>query len=181
MLHGHPLSFEATGSRTWVRCCPGLLPTRSQSTTWARSWAGMCTRIVLFTDTFIMTVVRDLPSFPSYGYVFPLDINDFGQVVGTAGLYLPDSSYVLRAVVVSDEGLVDLGTLPGHDVSYGGVINDRGYVAGFSADFEGGRTFLWRDGVMIDTGIAAPPLAMNNLDWIVGGIVDVLGSERAFL
>jgi uncharacterized membrane protein len=121
-------------------------------------------------------IVRDLPSFPSYGYIFPLDINDFGQVVGTAGFYLPDSSYVLRAVVVSDERLVDLGTLPGHDISYGGAINNLGHVPGFSAAFEGGRTFLWRDGVMIDTGIAAPPLAMNNLDWIVGEF-----DERAYL
>ncbi|NUT91771.1 MAG: hypothetical protein HOY78_07040 [Saccharothrix sp.] len=84
------------------------------------------------------TVLQGLPGFTSS----PASINNHGQVAGTA------DGDGFHAVRWSRRGAVtDLGVLPGHDLSRGYGINDRGVVVGSSAtkDFTEERAVLWED------------------------------------
>lgn len=88
--------------------------------------------------------------------------------------------------------IVDLGTLPGHDVSRATNINDRGVVVGWSQPAGGGATprrgFRWTcRGGLEDLGDHKPqdhytPMDVNNRGVITGVMREVDGSSRrAFL
>lgn len=112
--------------------------------------------------------------------VTPGAVNGGGQVTGGWG-----DGDVWRAFLWdSAAGLVDLGTLPGYDSSYGVAINDHGQVIGRASNCcsgdDRGTSFLWDPGAgMIellplhanDSTFAA---AINNSGVVVGvsGLVD---------
>ena len=85
-----------------------------------------------------------------------VDINNQGQVVGTAGLPADtDSSF--HAFLWQNDVLTDLGTLPGDVGSSGDGINSKGQVVGGSFDVDGNfRAFLWENGVMMDLNTLIP-------------------------
>jgi probable HAF family extracellular repeat protein len=98
------------------------------------------------------------------------DVNDHGQVVGTA--QAPEGHS--HAVMWDADGTVhDLGTLGGR-YSSASAINNRGQVVGVATNAsERGRGFIWseRDG-MVDLGLPASefaePLDINGAGVVVG-------------
>jgi probable HAF family extracellular repeat protein len=100
-----------------------------------------------------------------------LDINDFGQVVGTSA----NEEGVQRAFIwTARRGMVDLGGAPG-EATQATSINDFGWTAGTRTDKEGAHAVVWlgRDH-MIDlpnpTGGSSGASAINNRGEVVGGI-----------
>ena len=80
--------------------------------------------------------------------VFPLAINENGQVVGGATL----SSGYEHAFLWQDGTMIDLGT-PGGITSRAGAINNRGQAAVAS----GAHVFRWEAGTMTDLGTMGGP------------------------
>jgi len=121
---------------------------------------------------------------------FPQDINNQGQVVGFSNL--PNDAATHAFLWTEDDGIQDLGTLPGDSWSYAFGINSKGQVVGQSCnmDFSVCRAFLWRDGVMTDLNSlipAASPLSLlaalsiNSREEIVGPALLSTGEVHAFL
>lgn len=120
-------------------------------------------------------VLTDLGTLPggssSYGY----DINNKGQVVGTA----MNSAGQFRAVLWSNGAIVDLGTLPGHTASYARAINDAGQIVGASTTGYpnySSRAFLWENGVMTDLGNVVDSDYVQASD--INNLGQVIGSAR---
>jgi probable HAF family extracellular repeat protein len=116
----------------------------------------------------------------------PTDINNRGQVVGSADM--PGGG----AFLWHNGVITDLGALPGDVVSHGGAINDKGQVIGQSCDMNDScSVFLWQNGVMTDLNTLIPadsPLflfdvgSINSRGEIVGAAVKKSTFEfRAFL
>jgi probable HAF family extracellular repeat protein len=128
-----------------------------------------------------LTIIGALPSTPPNSIAF--DINRRGDVVGHSSVQTP-TAYVNHAFLFTDGALVDLGTLRGHDFSYANGINDRGEIAGLSAD--GGTAahlVLWRDGGISDLGrvpLGTSVTGINNRRQIIGYVVNDVG-VRAFV
>lgn len=115
-------------------------------------------------------------------YSYALDINDFGQVVGTSNSSHGNRGFIWDSV----NGLVSLGTLNNGNVSYAEAINNSGQVSG-SAYYDGNNqaAFIW------DSTNAMQPLQsygettmtrgddINESGSIVGSNSDGLGSFTA--
>jgi len=115
------------------------------------------------------------------------------------GLHRDTSAYRRsHAFVYRDGRVVDLGTLPGDDISVGFGLNDAGWVVGESDRLAADnslsryRAVLWRDGVATDLGTlgggVATARAVNNRGQVVGvsctagdGAVFSCGDYAAFL
>jgi probable HAF family extracellular repeat protein len=100
----------------------------------------------------------------------PFDINEAGQIVGSATVVVPNNSFE-HAFIYSDGVLTDLGTLPGNDLHSRGLhINNAGQVTGISW-FIFGETpihsaFLYSNGLMQGIIIGRPsgPRIFDTLD-----------------
>ena len=78
------------------------------------------------------------------------DINDNAVIVG----YSTTATGESHAVMWTDGGIVDLGTLPGDDFSQALAINNQGQIVGRSANISQSseRAFIWENGVMRELG-----------------------------
>src|SRR5262245_54029620 len=88
---------------------------------------------IFFWSSFGLTqplTVRDLGTLPGFSTSVANDINESGQVVGTAGKLNNPASY--HAFVYSSGVITDLGTLGGSLSSASG-INNNGQVVGSSS------------------------------------------------
>jgi hypothetical protein len=119
-----------------------------------------------------------LPDVPGLPQPLVRAMNNDGVVVGYAGY----EGIGQRAVVWTpgDSGYTaqSLGTLPGHDGSWAGGVDDHGRVVGFSYDasFLGPRApFIWtqEDGMVDLTGLGAPNSPPTDLS--PGGMLLHLG------
>jgi probable HAF family extracellular repeat protein len=118
------------------------------------------------------------------------DINNRGQVLGLS--LLPDGATFHS--FLWDKGVItDLGTLPGHPLTFPGGTNNKGQVVGHACDATDTYcvAYLWEDGVMTDLNTLIPsgsPVSLfyagdiNDRGEIAGIAVDlVTGASPAFL
>jgi hypothetical protein len=107
--------------------------------------------------------VVPLPVLPSATFATPFDINDHGDIVGTA---LTASGY--RGFIIRDGGVSALPGLPGFSNSGAMAVNNHGEIAAYAFnDGGGGRAyFISRSGAV--TEIVHPPFS----DSSVGNIND---------
>lgn len=104
--------------------------------------------------------VINLGSLGGAGWNTPLSINNRGEIVGFSDLPGDVSNGVLTPnfhafIWTKEQGMRDLGTLPGDSLSEATGINDRGQVVGVS--FPSSHAFIWQDGVMTDLNNLIPP------------------------
>lgn len=94
-------------------------------------------------------------------------VNNQNDAVGWSEISGLDSEH---AVLWRDGELIDLGVLPGTDVSRAFGINDRGQIVGTSVDFDPreAHAVLWEDGQPIDIAVGCNATAINNRGEIVG-------------
>jgi probable HAF family extracellular repeat protein len=85
--------------------------------------------------------MRRIPSTLGGFYSSASDINEFGQVAGTAGTPLPTDyhAYIWDEV----HGMRDLGTLPGGEMSFATALNNFGVVTGGSRVQGSPHAFRW--------------------------------------
>jgi probable HAF family extracellular repeat protein len=121
-------------------------------------------------------VLTDLGALPGMNSSAAGSINARGWSAGQSQISMIDPVLGIpefRAVVWKQDGIMNLGTLPGGTESLGIYLNDSGQVIGFSdngvADpfssnffFTGTQihTFLWENGVMRDIGTLGGPDAV---------------------
>jgi len=124
------------------------------------------------------------------------DINNFGQVVGSASFVTdPRFSFYLNAFITDPEGtgITNLGTLGGQGGSGASAINDLGEVVGTASALNSyePHAFIFSHGGMTDLSLLDPvvasgwsyvnPVDINNNGQIVGHGLDSNGHLRAFL
>lgn len=116
-----------------------------------------------------------------------MGMNDHGQVVGWS--YTGPSTGPTRAFIWDVEnGMKNLGTLPGCDHSSANDINDIGQIVGISDNIEGmwGHACLWSsEGEIEDLGTLGGTVsvswAINNHGQVAGGSYDSEGAAQVFL
>src|SRR5262245_93333 len=93
-----------------------------------------------------------IPVPPGFYQVIPGDCNDMNHVSGTMGLSSNE-----RAFLYIEGRVIDLGTPPGGDFSWGWAVNDSAQVCGTWGNMDNDllRPFIWQDGIMTD--LNAPP------------------------
>lgn len=93
-------------------------------------------------------------------------INEAGQVLGNTFF---DNGTSVRAVLYDNGNVVELGSLAADGSSVASDLNDSGLAVGTS----GGRTFIWRDGVMEAFGGLAneTATAVNNHEGVIGTFI----------
>ncbi len=83
-------------------------------------------------------------------------VNGRGDVVGASDL--PGDATAHGFLWNQDDGMHDLGTLPGDLSTFAVAINDVGQVVGQSCDENGNcRAFFWQSGVMTDLNALVLP------------------------
>jgi probable HAF family extracellular repeat protein len=121
----------------------------------------------------------------------PTALNQRGDVVGFAnvpGGATPGSFFAHAFLWTQEDGIRDLGTLPGDLFSQALGINACRQVVGMScsAGFAVCRAFLWQDGKMIDLNTRVTPgydghlvfaNDINDLGEIAGGAADASSGE----
>jgi len=119
---------------------------------------------------------------PAGGYVYVVDMNEVGTVVGE---WREDGQWTYEGWVYTDAGGFDsLGSLGGGSTSVRDV-NNAGQVAGYSW-LEGGgyHAYVWEDGEMTDLGTLGGATSdayyINDSGVIVGGSRTSDGTWRAF-
>ena len=106
-----------------------------------------------------------------FGSSYLLAVNNRNEAVGYSEVSGLDTN---RAMLWRDGQLIDLGVLPGLDLSVAADINERGQIVGFSSEFQYSRprAVLWQEGQAIDITPAeyesCRALAINNRGDIVG-------------
>jgi hypothetical protein len=108
-------------------------------------------------------VIRSLPRLlPDYVFAGggAQSINERGDIVG----YDYGNGGIHAALWPATGGVVDLGLLPGADISYAGGINRDGTVMGRSISYSNfiGRPTVWRSGTMAEIVLPAGGRALNN-------------------
>jgi probable HAF family extracellular repeat protein len=132
---------------------------------------------VLWTGGPAKVGVIDLGNLGSTKFNIAFGINNRGQVVGQSGL--PGEGIVFHAFLwTKDDGMRDLGTLPGDVVSWAETINSKDQAVGTSFDANiNPHPFLWENGVMTNLNTLIPAdspmflleaLGNNDLGQIVG-------------
>jgi probable HAF family extracellular repeat protein len=112
----------------------------------------------------------------------PFSMNNLGQVIGNS---LLAGDQILHAFVWGREnGLKDLGTLPGESISVANWINDEGEIVGNGDFFNGGHSVLWKNGKMIDLGLlpgdcGSEALVINSKSQIIGNSTPDCSSDGA--
>jgi probable HAF family extracellular repeat protein len=117
----------------------------------------------------------DIGSLSPFGSSFLWAVNNRSQAVGWSELGGLDTEH---AILWRDGELIDLGLLPGDDVSRALGINDRGQIVGYSVDLEffRSRAVLWQDGQVIDitpAGAGNCGAAAINKRGEIAGVCDV--------
>jgi probable HAF family extracellular repeat protein len=144
--------------------------------------------IVSAAPTYTVTKVNMMPGYISgSGHIANgFDINNSGQVVGSAG---PQNDYgYARAFLWSGGSMKDIGALPGFNRSGAHAINSIGQIVGNCANSSNtDRGFLYSGGVMQDLGTLNAPYnygvtarGINDLGQIVGHATTSAGSYHAF-
>ena len=118
---------------------------------------------------------------------FPFDINNQDEVVGDSDLAGDTTQHAF--LWTNQDGMQDLGVLPGDTDSSTESINNRGRVAGVSYTTVSSRAFLWQNGVMTDLNTLACPgsiflanaLGINDQGLIIGDTVTSSGEVHAYL
>lgn len=117
-------------------------------------------------------------------------INNRGQVLGES--LLPDNT-TFHSFLWQKGVATDLGTLPGHPLTFPGGINNKGQVVGHSCDATDTFcvAYIWEDGVMTDLNTLVPPSVSGSLFYagdindrgeIAGIVFDrVTGANPAFV
>jgi probable HAF family extracellular repeat protein len=135
--------------------------------------------------------VIDLGNLGSTLFNIAFGINNRGQVVGQSGL--TGEGIVFHAFLwTKDDGMRDLGTLPGDVVSWAETINSKGEAVGTSFDANiNMHPFVWRDGMMTNLNTLIPPdspwllleaLGNNDRGQIVGyGLRTDIGEVHAYV
>jgi probable HAF family extracellular repeat protein len=107
-----------------------------------------------------------------------LAINEQGHVVGETH---NSPTYVRRAVLWSDNQIVDLGTY-GTGNSYAYAINDYDQIVGQNGT---GRAFLWKSGMLSELGTfyghGSAAYGINNSGYIVGEAFTSGGAHKGFV
>jgi probable HAF family extracellular repeat protein len=124
-------------------------------------------------------------------------LNDRGDVVGqsdTAHLDTNGVEYLSAAFLSDQEGVHNLGTLPGFNHSQAFDINNKGQVVGWSYNQDPTipfrtlptfRAFLYERGIMTDLGTLGGTTSLarsvNEAGWVVGSSRIASGDIHAFL
>ncbi len=118
-------------------------------------------------------LMTDLGLMPPRAVTEARDVNEFGQVAGTA----LESNGAIGSGFFWDNGIMtDLGHLGTGDNTHAWAVNEAGQVVGFSWTTSSGdpHAFLWENGVLTDLGTfgeaVSSALDINNLGQIVGGV-----------
>ncbi|HKA90018.1 MAG TPA: hypothetical protein VKE22_20300 [Haliangiales bacterium] len=138
-------------------------------------------------------VPTDLGSLGGIAWNTPMAMNQRGDVVGFANVAntSPPGHFNAHAFLwTQDDGIRDLGTLPGDLKSQALGINEQRQVVGISCLGAACRAFLWQDGVMTDlndriaSGSRDHLFFANDIDdfgAITGQSISATGDARAFL
>jgi probable HAF family extracellular repeat protein len=115
----------------------------------------------------------------------PSWMNNRGQVVGFSTEVTDQNSHAF--LWDKEEGLKDLGFLPGGTYGNATWINDAGEIVGGSDSSNGFHAYLWKKGVMIDLGnlagdCSSQATSINSQGQIVGnGSLDCNNEAHAIL
>jgi probable HAF family extracellular repeat protein len=103
-------------------------------------------------------------------------INNRGQIVGAVGSSNGETQY---GALWQDDGLTDLGTLPGDIGAIASGINSKGQVVGstWDSNFDWSHAFIYQNGVMTDLNTLMP--ANSNLYATMGNKINERGQISA--
>ena len=106
-------------------------------------------------DAFVWTTqsaLITLDRLPGFSQARAADLNDLDQIVG----FMRQGLGSRFAAVWQNDSVLDLGTLPGGNLSEAHAINEHAQVVGYwgndLTNDPGLSAFLWQDGVMTDLG-----------------------------